>query len=236
MKKFPISVEEMCERFEKIPSPTIYDTLDLGGFDLPHQILDINIKPLLPHMTIAGPAFTLMGHEEVRTREEMDNKPWFEDYANFRAMFPNCVIVQNPGKNPVTSNYGGMMARASKNQGARGLVNDGNVRDTVKDHLRIPGWSVFTRNHGPIEAYRRWRPREFMVPIAMTGQLVAQVRVNPYDWIVGDWDGVHVIPQEIAYDVLLKAEEIEKVEELTRQDLARGEAIWDVFAKGGRRL
>jgi len=65
----------------------------------------------------------------------------------------------------------------------------------------------------------------------MSGTLTSQVRVNPGDWVVGDMDGVIVVPQEIAQTVLLKAEEIESREEQTRQALAAGMPIEEVYEK-----
>jgi regulator of RNase E activity RraA len=73
-----------------------------------------------------------------------------------------------------------------------------------------------------------------MCPIVMTGTLTSEVRVNPYDWVVADWDAVVIIPQEVAYEVLLKAEELTRSEENTRHDLDRGDPVWEVFKRYGR--
>lgn len=232
MKKSPIPVQEMCERFEKLPVADVYDVLDRGGYDLGNQCLSLGIKPLLPHMHLAGPAFTLKGQREMRLQDEL-GRGKFEDFGMFRAMFPNCVVIQNSELEPHTGSYGSMMARSSKNQGARGLVIDGGTRD-AEDMLRIPDWKVFVRHWSPIESYKRWRWNDFMCPIAMSGTTTSQVRVNPYDWVVADWDAVIIVPQEIAYEVLLKAEEMEEQEEFTRRDLDRGDPVWEVFERYGR--
>ena len=63
---------------------------------------------------------------------------------------------------------------------------------------------------------------------------LTEVRINPYDWVVSDWDAVIIIPQESAYEVLLKTEELEQSEENSRRDLDRGDPIWDVFERYGR--
>jgi regulator of RNase E activity RraA len=73
-----------------------------------------------------------------------------------------------------------------------------------------------------------------MIPIFMSGTLTRLVRVDPGDWIVGDADGVMVVPQAIAYETLLKVEEVERKEEGTRRDLAAGVPVEEVFARYGR--
>ena len=234
-KKFPIPVREMCERYEKIPVADIYDVLDRGGYDLPNQCLSLGIKPLLPHMHLAGPAFTMKGQREMRLEDELQMRAQgrFADFGMFRAIFPDAVVVVNAELEPHTGCFGSMMSRSCKNQGARGLVIDGGTRD-AEDMLRIPDWKVFVRHWSPIESYKRWRWNDFMCPIVMTGTLTSEVRVNPYDWVVADWDAVIIVPQEIAYEILLKAEEMEAAEENTRHDLDRGDPVWEVYARYGR--
>ncbi|MBM3957779.1 MAG: dimethylmenaquinone methyltransferase [Gemmatimonadetes bacterium] len=233
MKEFPVPLQEMCERYEKLFVANVYDVLDREGFGLPNQCLSIDIKPLTPHMHLAGPAFTVKGQRDVRTFEEMGDKGVWEDFALFRALFPNCVIIQNSEALPHVGAFGSIMARSAKNQGARGVVVDGGTRD-AEDMLRIPDWKAFVRHWSPVESYPRYMANDFMCPIAMSGTLTHQVRVNPYDWVVGDWDAVVIVPQEIAYEVLLKAEEMQKMEDLSRRDLDRGDPVWEVFERYGR--
>ena len=228
-KKFPISVREMCERYEKLQSADVYDVLDQSGFGLGNQCLSLGIKPLLPSMVVAGPAFTVKGQQEVRDYTEME-RPKIDNFGMFRAIYQDCVVVLNGEKEPQIAPVGAIMSRGWKNQGARGMVVDGSTRDG-KDVITIPNWAAFVRNCSPIEARGRWAPNDCMVPIAMPGTLSAQVKVNPYDWVLGDWDAVIVIPQEIAYEVLLKAEALAAVEAKSKADLVKGDSIWDVHAK-----
>jgi len=60
------------------------------------------------------------------------------------------------------------------------------------------------------------------------------VRVNPGDWIVGGPDGVIVVPQEIAMEALVAAEDIEFREQGMRDDLAAGMEFGEAFEKWGR--
>ncbi|MDI3543185.1 MAG: 4-hydroxy-4-methyl-2-oxoglutarate aldolase [Candidatus Atribacteria bacterium] len=60
------------------------------------------------------------------------------------------------------------------------------------------------------------------------------MRVRPGDFIVGDCDGVMVVPKEIAEEVLIKAEKVEEAEQKSREDLAKGALFEEVFRKYGR--
>lgn len=231
-KEQPISVQEMCDRYEKVAVASIFDVLDSDDFNLPNQCLTLDIKPLDRHMHLAGPAFPVKGQRELRVNPELD-KGKFADQGMFRALFSNCVVIINAENEPNTGCFGSMMSRGCKNQGARGVVIDGGTRD-AEDILRISDWKAFVRRSSPIESVKRWRANDFMCPIAMTGTLTSEVRINPYDWVVADWDAVIIIPQEVAYEVLLKTEEMEQQEENTRHDLDRGDPIWEVFNRYGR--
>ena len=57
MAEKEIPVVEMAERFNKIATATVFDTMDRMG--MPKQVLDLNIRPLRDDMHIAGPAFTV---------------------------------------------------------------------------------------------------------------------------------------------------------------------------------
>jgi len=220
-----IGVREMAERLREIPTPTIYDTLDTMGYG--NQCLSLEIKPLRFDMRLAGQAFTVRGSREPRTETQ---NPKFADFGMFKAMKPYNVVVVDAGKESSCGHWGEMMSYASKYYGAVGIVIDGGIRDG-RGLLKIPNWPVFVRYTSPIESAKRWRPEDFEIPIYMTGTLTTQVKVNPGDWIVADMDGVIVIPQEISQTVLLKAEEIEKSEEKTRQALASGMSIDEVYRK-----
>jgi len=220
-----VTVKEMAERFREIPTATIYDTLDSMGHG--NQCLSLEIKPLCYEMRTAGRAFTVRGSREPRT--ETIN-PKFHDFGMFKAMSPYSVVVVNAEKESCCGHWGEMMSYTSKQYGAVGIVIDGGIRDG-RGLLKIPDWPVFVRYTSPVESAQRWRPEDFQIPIYMSGTLTTQVRVNPGDWVVGDMDGVIVIHQEIAQTVLLKAEEIERYEEKTRQALASGTPIDEVYRK-----
>lgn len=224
-----LDINEIRNRFLKVASATVYDVLDHMG--LPYQCMSLEIKPIKVGMHIAGPAVTIRGNREPRYKEEYwEAFPKFRDFGLFKAIYPGCVVVINAEEDRLCGHWGEMMSYSAKQLGATGVVIDGGSRD-LEGLLKIPDWSVFCRYTTPIESEKRWRPEDINVPIYVTGTLTAMLRVNPGDWIVGDSDGVIVIPKELVMEVLLKAEEVEIKEEGTRRELAAGVPIKEVYEK-----
>jgi regulator of RNase E activity RraA len=232
MVKEKISVEEMASRFKKVASASIYDVLDKMG--LGNQCLSLNIKPLRNDMRVSGQAFTVHGLRAIETDEEWQKmKPKFKDWGMFKAMHPHCIVVVNAEKERHCGHWGEMMSYTAKQYGATGIVIDGGIRDGL-GLLAIPDWPVFVRYTSPVESAKRWRPQDFQMPIFMSGTLSSQVKVSPGDWVVGDMDGVLIVPQEIAMEVLLRVEEVEDREDKSRRALASGMPIREVYEKYGR--
>jgi 4-hydroxy-4-methyl-2-oxoglutarate aldolase len=227
-----IPVLEMTERFNKIATATVFDTMD--RMNMPNQVLDLNIRPLRDEMHIAGPAFTVRGGRDCRTGREWQPKE-MEGRNLWKEVYPGSVVVVDPGlaREGGFGFFGEMTSWHLKQLGARGIVIDGGIRDRP-GLLMIPEWPVFVRYTSPIESNPRWRMNEIQGPIVLTGQLVKQVRINPGDFIVGDSDSVLVVPKEVAAEVLIKAEEMWKREEGSRKDLAAGMSFEEVFKKWGR--
>jgi len=230
MVKYKFDVLEMVDRFRKIRSANVYDVLDRMGY--PFQTLNLDIKPLKEEMKIAGVAFTVQGHRYPEKIDEEVNKSSFERV--YQAVFDGCVVVVNPEKGSEGLGcFGEMTSWCLKQHGARGILIDGGIRDRM-GLLEIPDWPVFVRYTSHIESNGRWIIEDVQVPISVTGQLQAQVRVRPGDFIVGDCDGVVVVPQEIAEEVLVEAEKVEEAEQKSREDLAKGIPFEEVFKRYGR--
>ncbi len=94
-----------------------------------------------------------------------------------------------------------MIALVAKARGVEGVVLDGGCRDVWEvQRIRFP---VFSRSIGRTEVVGRLeiRPEDVNIPVSIGG-----VAVNPYDLIVGDDDGLVVVPRSIASQVLERAE------------------------------
>jgi len=227
------SILNLQSRWNKIHVANLYDALDSMGY--PNQCLDLGIKPLFPKQHLAGVAVTVRGSRDPRTREDFKKEGGEVNYFQQlkEKVFPGTVVVVETGGEPYTGKFGEMTSWALKQRGARGIVIDGYIRDYLGLEA-IPDYTVCARGTSPIESAKRWRINAVNIPIAMPGTLTSQIRVNPGDWIIGGPDGVIIVPKEIANDVLIKAEEIERREQGMREDLTRGMSFEDAYAKWGR--
>jgi len=112
----------------------------------------------------------------------------------FDAVGEGEIIVIEARGDAGTGTLGDILALRAKTRGAAGVVTDGGVRDF--DAVTEIGLPVFSKGAHPSVLGRRHVPWEFDVTIACGG-----AAVQPGDVIVGDCDGVIVIPFELAEEV-----------------------------------
>lgn len=230
MSKNP--VEEISERFRKIPTPTIFDIMDQRGLGdtccLSHEI-----SSLRPGAHIAGPAHTIRWVRDPRLRSEWNPPlvPTIADY--FTAIKDGDVVVVHGGDDTGAGHWGEMLSTMAWRSGAVGAVVDGGTRDS-EGILSLEGFEAFARYTSPIEGASRLRVHAVGVPLLLDGALGMRVVVRPGDWIVGDADGVLVIPSERTEEILVASEELEELEEETRIALRAGQDFNEVYARFGR--
>lgn len=225
------AITETADRLRRLYTPLVYDVMDSLGLD--SQCLDLRIKPLTTGMCVAGPAFTVAGGPDPRDEEEYATEAKATLMALFESMYEGCVVIVRAAGEAHAGHWGELMSTAARARGARGAVIDGGVRDS-SFLLDMPDWPVFARYTSPIESRRRYRVQEMELPIAVSGTLTSQVRVDPGDWIFGDVDGVLAIPADRVEEVLAKAEAEKQVEDRVRDEIVQGTSVPEVYAKYGR--
>lgn len=122
---------------------------------------------------------------------------------------------------------GGLMATAMKFRGFVGAVIDGSVRDTPQ--IRRIQFPVFSRGIVPSTTINHYRVAGKNIPVTCAG-----ARVNPGDIILGDEDGVAVVPKARAADVLKKAQELDNTEHSMYPFIEKFRSIKEAVAKFGR--
>ncbi len=208
----PLPLSELVSRYEKLSSPLVYDILDRMGW--PNQALTAQIRALAPDMLVAGPAFTIDGREER-------NDDGSAAYRMFREIVPGSVLIMACNGHQVCGPWGENASISAQMRGARGLVSDGGVRDANDIvALRFPTFSRFV---SPVFMQGRFALKAHQVPVQLDGQVGEKVAVNPGDFILGDRDGVVVVPAGLAEEVLVAAERLREVEERIRDGLRAGE-------------
>jgi 4-hydroxy-4-methyl-2-oxoglutarate aldolase len=124
------------------------------------------------------------------------------------------------------SYWGELLATASRYRGAVGIVADAYTRDTLKlIEMQFP---TFAAGILANDSLGRIEVDQVGVPIQCGG-----VTVKPDDLLLGDYDGVVVVPSEVAEEAIARAEEKVAGEDLVRDKLAEGMPVWDAFRTYG---
>lgn len=202
---------KLVERFKRIRVADVIDALDRYGFH--DKVLVSNeIKPLYSGIMMAGHAVTVKANrvqDEIpsMTPEEYEKYggEWYGKRANYEHFMkhagPGVVLaVDLDGCNDVGF-WGSNIGLSAKVKGVEGIVLDGGCRDTYE--VRKIQFPVFCRVIGRTEVIGRIeiKPENVNVPITVGGAYV-----NPDDVVVGDDDGVVIVPKKVAAQVLERAE------------------------------
>ena len=124
--------------------------------------------------------------------------------------------------------WGGLMTAGAEVNGHAGAILDGGVRD-VTEIRRDSGFQVFSRSVSPSTTVGRFKTISSNVPVVCGG-----VTVNPGDLVVGDLDGVVVVPKEHVEAVLKMATDIEVREAEQARLIRETKSLREGLAKYGR--
>jgi 4-hydroxy-4-methyl-2-oxoglutarate aldolase len=211
------------ERFAAIYTAALADILDARGFH--EQTLPPSIRPLERGMRLAGPAYTVAG----RPASNPDAASYDQAIRKVLGMLGDVpegqVAVYACGQD-VSAHLGELSVTSLKARGVAGCVLDGGCRDVR--FILDQSFPVFARFVTPEDSTWRWELEATQVPVT-----VGSVRVEPGDWVVGDDDGVVVVPAAIAEDVLAEAEEKAATESEIRAAVRNGMAPLEAYERFG---
>lgn len=192
----------IVDQFSEIPTTAVSDAMD--GMNN----MDSSIKPLKEEYKIVGRAFTVqmpVGDNSMILRA-------------FNEAKPGDVIVVDAKGDTYRAIAGDFMVSIAQTLGIQGIVVDGVIRDIVG--IKALDFPVFCKGT-TVAASAKSGGGKVQVPISCGG-----VSVHPGDLIVGDADGVVLIPQEKEKEILKKAKEkLEKDEKREQQVAGNPEAI-----------
>lgn len=198
------------------------DVLDeLGCRD---QAMPPSIRPLDDGLVMVGRART-GSYREVYSVVPGDN-PYALEIALVDDLKPGDIAVLGCGGSTRIAPWGELLSTAARARGAAGCLTDGFVRD-IK-FIRQMKFPVFHGGIAPLDSKGRGKIAEIDVPIRCGG-----VAIAPGDLVVGDADGVIVVPRAVEAAALEKAFAKVRGENATREELARGAKLADVFARHG---
>ena len=203
------AMDDLTERLAKCYTGAVHDVLRMMGHE--NIVLPAEIKPIAPEMKLAGPAWTVAGHLD-RTKTRHDTLlAWCTLLAKAPAQH---VIVCQPHNHEVAL-MGELSAHTLKARGILGFVVDGGSRDT--ELVVEQGFPVFCAFLTPSDVVARWVPDRFGEPVT-----IGAVTVATGDYVLGDRDGVVVVPAAIAGEVIARTEEVVATESDMRRALIDG--------------
>ena len=215
------SASQLTERLAACYTGAVHDVLRLMGREriaLPHQI-----KAIAPGTRLAGPAWTVAGHiDRTKSRHEC-----LLGWCTLLSKAPaGHVIVCQPHNHEIAL-MGELSAQTLMSRGVRGYIVDGGSRDT--DLVLMQGFPVFCAFLTPTDIVERWIPHAFAEPIT-----IGEVTVRSGDYVLGDRDGVVVVPSEIATEVVARTEEVMATESQMRSELLGGMDPVDAYNTFGK--
>lgn len=205
-------MENILQILAKYSTSTISDAMDKLGI----EGTCLGIKPTDINSKMIGRAFTVkygpVGTEKGTVGDYIDDVKTGE-----------IVVLDNAGRVDCTV-WGDILTSYSHQHKIGGTLINGVCRDTNRS-LEL-GYPIFS-----VSRFMRTGKDRVQVDAVNVAVSVANIRVRPGDIIVGDADGVVVVPKEYEEKVLMIAEHIESAEEEIRKAIASGMRLIDARAK-----
>ncbi|MCK4904905.1 DUF561 domain-containing protein [bacterium] len=197
-----VSGEDIKDIFFKVSTSNISDALHRGGYCR-------DIRPILENIKLVGKAFT------VRTYPGDWAKPV---EAIDKAQKGDVIVIDCGGVGPAV--WGELASWSAKQKGIAGVVIDGAIRDVPE--IKKFKFSAFAK----IITSQAGEPKGFGE--IGVGVDIGTVKVFPGDWIIGDDDGVIVVPQLKATEIANRAMDVLEKENRVRKEIKEGSTLSQV--------
>ncbi|WP_119418417.1 RraA family protein [Desertibaculum subflavum] len=196
----------------------------LDGLGHRHQAMRPSVRPLDDTLMLFGRARTGIYMDVYHVDPAVN--PYELEIRLIDDLKPGEVAVLACGTSGRIAPWGELLTTASRARGAAGCVTDGLCRDLrLIREMRFP---VFCGGIGPLDSKGRGMVMAIDVPVETGG-----VHVAPGDLVVGDVDGVIVVPKAVEVEALRLAIEKVAAEDTTRKELEAGALLADVFKRHG---
>ena len=210
------------EKLKTISTATLCTALFKRG--LKNQFIQ-DVRPLNPDgANMVGEAYTL---RTIPAREDLNPITAFQDRAHPQRVAveqcpPGAVLVIDSRKNPRAASAGAILVSRLMVRGVAGVVTDGGFRDSPEiAALSIPAYH--NRPSAPTNLTLH-QMLDINVPIGC-----GDVPVWPGDVMVGDREGVIVIPAGIAHEVADEAVEMTVFEDFVMEEVLKGRGIIGLY-------
>jgi 4-hydroxy-4-methyl-2-oxoglutarate aldolase len=196
---------EVIRRLGELGVATVHEAQGRTGLMKPYM------RPIYPTAKVAGPAVTVLSHPG-------DN---LMIHAAVEICRPGDVLVVALVSDSTDGMFGELLACSVRAHGVAGVVIDAGVRDVADlTEMKFPVWAKAICAQGTVKE----TAGSVNVDVVCAGALV-----HPGDIIVGDLDGIVVVPREQAAEVARLGEERLAKEQRSRERLSSGELGIDIY-------
>ncbi len=215
------NTNDLTDRLEALYTGAVHDVLRALGHA--NCVLPNEITPLDPTRKLAGEIYTVSGHID----QTLDPRDTLVQWTGLLSKAPSGkVLVCQPNTHMVAL-MGELSAETLHHKNVRGYVVDGGCRDT--EFILKIGFPVFCSFNTPADIVARWIPDRFGEPIT-----IGAVTISSGDYILGDRDGVVVLPGKIAENVIAQTEEVVSTENKVRSAILNGMDPQEAYLKYGK--
>jgi 4-hydroxy-4-methyl-2-oxoglutarate aldolase len=215
------AIADLARRFSSLYTGALTDVLDRHGYL--QQTLSPELAPLRPGMRLSGPVYPVLG----RPHPNRDYDTSIRLVLEMLGSVPPGHVAVYQTNDRASAHLGELSATSLASRGCAGAVVDGGTRDA--DYILHEDFPVFARYVTPQDCVPRW---ELLAHGEVT-IVVGGVRVAWGDWIVGDRDGLVVVPGERVEEILGEAEEKVATENEIRESIRRGALPLEAYERYG---
>ena len=210
------------DKLKTISTPTVATALFKRGFR--NQAIQ-NVHPLSPvQPVLVGPAFTL---RYMPAREDLNKLEVFRDRGHPQRKAiedcpPGAVMVIDSRKDARAASAGAILVTRLMQRGCAGVITDGGFRDSAE----------IARLGFPAYHHRPSAPTNLTLhqAIEINGPIgCGDAPVFPGDVILGDSDGVIVIPAHLADEIADETVEMTAFEDFVTEEVRKGRGIFGLY-------
>lgn len=213
--------KELTERLSKLYASAVHDVLRARGVE--PCVLPKEIRPLDPALKMAGPVWTFSGTSDANASAHDTLLAWTTVLSKAPA---DHVIVCQPLNNDIAL-MGELSAETLQHRGTLGYLADSGCRDA--DFILDIGYPVFHKYFTPSDIIGRWIADRLGEPVT-----IGDVTIHTGDFLIGDRDGVVIIPQAMAESVISETEGVAATESQVRDAIRAGVDPVDAYLKFGK--
>jgi regulator of RNase E activity RraA len=211
----------LTDRLAACYTGAVHDVLRMMGHE--RIVLPPSIKAIAPGTRLAGPVWTASGHiDRTKSRHET-----LLGWCTLLSKAPSGHVVVCQPNNHEVALMGELSAQTLHARGVLGFVVDGGSRDT--DLVLEQDFPVFCSFLTPSDIVERWIPDRYGEPVT-----IGDVTIATGDYLLGDRDGVVIIPRALVEDVVARTEDVVATETDMRRALVGGMDPVEAYNRYGK--